>query len=247
MNRLLRTKFVWSCGVTALVVTAVGYCPAQEPKSRAGAVSRKGSVSPGRASGVITKVELVQRPSVSDSKTGGRARQDRQARRHLRLTINTAAVWRDWARDQAMESVSQPARREAAEGANSVATRGQPQSNDTLVVIDIAPETQIETRFRALSDESSKGARTPEEVVKGDKDLAVGQDRPRSRDSRTPARGPRTQAAKPTRFTVDDLRPGLFVEVDFQHRNDLTQDRASSVAVIRAVGGAARPARPTEK
>jgi len=234
MIRLLRSSRVLSWGMTAVVVTAVGVCPAQDRKGSAGAAPRKGSSPAERASGVITKVEKMPPGSASDSRAGGQAGRTRQDRRLLRLTINTAVVWRDWARDQATESVSQPARREAAEGANSVATKGQPASKDTLVLIDLGPETQVETRFRAPTDESSKGAKSPEGASQDDRASA-------------PPRGATTQAAKPTRFTVNDLRPGLFVEVDFRHRNDVPQDRAATVAVIRPVGGPQSPPRPAEK
>src|SRR5262249_50787945 len=76
----------------------------------------------GRASGVIIKAEPLER--------GG-----------VRLTINTAAVWRDWARDQAAADPNQPPRRAAEQGAKSVATKGEPQTKENLVVVELKPES----------------------------------------------------------------------------------------------------------
>src|SRR5689334_14004474 len=69
-----------------------------------------------RASGVIIKAE-------SPSKPGDKATDSTP----IRLTINTAAVWRDWARDQAPKNPKTP-REAAKDGQDSVATRGEPRS-----------------------------------------------------------------------------------------------------------------------
>ena len=65
----------------------------------------------------------------------------------------------------------------------------------------------VETRFRPLDDETSKGTKQPE----GAKSSG--------------------SAAKPVQFKLDDLKSGLFVEVDYKHVT--AQNAASTVTVIR--------------
>jgi hypothetical protein len=148
-----------------------------------------------RASGVILKVE-------------------RAAGRQTRLTINTNAVWRDWSRDQAKVNDTGPAKKDAARGENSVATIGEPADKNSLVVVDVVPDTRVETRFRSPEVESSKGSKEPAKT-----------------DSQ------RSSSAKPVQFRDEDLNPGLFVEVDFSHSN--ARNPASTVLVIRPIGGPA--------
>jgi hypothetical protein len=158
-----------------------------------------------RASGVIVKVEPL-------------GKRDAKGPRSYRLTINTAAVWRDWARDQATRSGAGSTGRAAAEGNKSIATRGEPATKDTMVAVDVGPEALVEGRFRTLDDETSKGGRTPAEARAEEKDPAAR----------------RRFAAKPAAISAAELKPGLFVEVDF-HRAAKSENRASSVAVIRPV------------
>lgn len=184
----LRLRGAMAVGLAAALMAATGR--AEEPKA-------KKTDNKGRAAGVIIKVEPIGR--------GDRARS-------LRLTINTAAVWRDWARDQANQSPSESPKKAAEKGANSVATKGEPADQDTTIVVDLTPETTVETRFRAPEDETGKGAKSPE-AAKGESG--------------------RRDSARPTRFEAKDLKPGLFVEADFRH--ETAQNRASTVCVVRPV------------
>jgi hypothetical protein len=189
-----------------------------------------------RAAGVIVKAESIAKgaKSRSDDVAGAKA----QAATH-RLTVNTAAVWRDWVRDQAGVAAGASPREQARRGANSVATKGEPQSEASLVVIDIGPNTKIETRFRASNDETRKGAKTPAEALEANKDPATekGKGDPTKRE----AEAGRSQI---TRFQADDLQPGLFVEIDFEHKDG--RNVASTATVIRPVGGSdSAPAEPT--
>jgi len=195
------------CGLAAAVV-ALTSAPSRgqekkEPPKGAGA-QLKADPAAERASGVIVKVEPLSR--------GGSA-----ARGGLRLTINTAAVWRDWARDQVTPDANQSPRKAAERGANSVATKGQPETKDTLVVVQLGPDGKVETRFRTLDDETSKGASTPTAA----------------RESSGRAGDARTRAAKPVRFTASDLKPGLFIEADFRRAGGGNQ--TSSITGIRPV------------
>ncbi|MDR3637565.1 MAG: hypothetical protein P4L84_27415 [Isosphaeraceae bacterium] len=162
---------------------------ADEPKLRPAA---KGAQ---RASGVIVTVE-------KDKKQSGKRI----------LTINTAAVWRDWVRDQATQSPRQSARKDAIEGTQSVAAKGEPQDQNLLVKVEVTDDSRIETRFRVLDDETSKGAQSAA--------ASNGRDDPR-------------HAAKPTQFRASDLRSGLFIEVDFRRKDNCNV--ASAVAVIRPI------------
>jgi hypothetical protein len=169
-----------------------------------------------RASGVIVKVERLP-GAANPAAPGGTA----PAGAVYRLTVNTNDVWRDWARDQARFTDRGPAATDAARGVNSVATAGEPVDRNNLVVVDVGPETRVETRFRSPDDETSRGTTMPEATR-----LSGGA-------------GGRVQAAKPVQFRADDLKPGLFVEVDFKQA--APRDRASTVAVIRPIGGPETP------
>ena len=171
-----------------------------------------------RASGVILKVEKVTKGATEGSTIAREAEAGRMKPGTYRLTINTNAVWRDWARDQAMVKDNGPARKDAAKGAESVATKGEPADKNSIVVVDLIPETKVDTRFRASDDESSRGAKTPE--------AAAGEPAGKKNAS---------SAAKPVMFKAEDLKPGLFVEVDFRHVP--VQNPASMVTVIRPIGG----------
>jgi hypothetical protein len=210
------------CGLAVAIVLGAGSFAAirAQERDRPRGSAEKGRASAAeRASGVIVVVEPI---SNDNSKLGS----ERSGSR--RLTINTAAVWRDWARDQATDRPTDSPKKAAEKGANSIATKGEPEDPDTLVTIDIGPSTKVETRFRASSDETSKGARTSAEAREGRQDPAE-KTKPRSRDS-----------GMAPRFAADDLKPGLFIEVDFRRASG--QNVASTLAVIRPVGGPETPA-----
>ncbi len=240
MNLPLGRRTVLSLA-TATLVAASGLGLAQEGKGKAKSSSPKGSASAERASGVIIKAEPVTKGATPGSTITDEAKKGRQVPSSVRLTINTAAVWRDWARDQATEDVSKSAKTDADEGKNSVATLGQPVSPDTTVLVDVGPDTRVETRFRSPTDETSKGASTPDEAREED-DSTSDAARSKSRVGKTKS------AEKGPRFGVADLKPGLFVEVDFRHV--ATQNPASVVTVIRPLGGpdtSAKEAAPASK
>jgi len=228
---------------TATLVAASGLALAQQGqgKGRAKSGSAKASAKAERAAGVIVKVEPVTKGATPGSTITDEAKKGRQVSRTVRLTINTAAVWRDWARDQPPEDASSTPKKDAAEGANSIATKGQPVSPDTTVLVDVGPETRIETRFRSPDDETSKGATTP--------DGATQDDDPAADSSRSKARpGTSKVGGSGPSFRAQDLKPGLFIEADYRHM--AAQTPASVVAVIRPTGGpipTTKDAAPTSK
>jgi hypothetical protein len=242
MNLPLGRRTVLSLA-TAALVAASGLCLAQEGKVKAKSGESKGSPPAERASGVIVKVEPVTKGATPGSTITDEAKKGRQVPSTVRLTINTAAVWRDWARDQATEDVTKSARKDAEKGQNSVATKGQPTTPDTTVMVDVGPDTRVETRFRSPTDETSKGAATPEEAREEDEgtsDAAKSKSRAGKSASKEKEEGPR--------FGVGDLKPGLFVEAEYRHLT--AQNPASVVTVIRPLGGpdtSAKEAAPETK
>jgi len=182
-----------------------------------------------RAPGVIVKAQSVAKGMKSRADSDAAKNEKGQSPTH-RLTINTAAVWRDWVRDQA--SPNNPAdstREQAKRGSNSIATKGEPQSGDTLVVVDVGPSTKLETRFRASTDETSKGSKTPAEALAANEDPAEAKGKGKAKGDE------KADNSKSTRFQADDLQPGLFVEVDYEHQDG--RNLAKVVSVIRPVGG----------
>ena len=186
--------------------------------------SRKGSFNPERASGVILKVQKIEKTARPGSATDDRAKVGAEKDYTHRLTINLDAVWRDWSRDQVSNTDSGPASKDAAKGANSVATKGEPVDANNMVVVDVTTDTRVETRFRSPGDESSLGSKTPEPVKSG--------------SSKSQALD---RTKKPVRFGVSDLKPGLFVEVEYRHVS--AQNPASTVTVIRPISGTDTPVR----
>jgi hypothetical protein len=177
--------------------------------------------------GVIVKAEPV-------TKAGALATDPAESPRFVRLTINTAGVWRDWVRDQVGKEPKSP-RAAAAEGQKSIATAGEPRSAETLTVIVVDPETRIETRYREATDEVSEGARTPEGAAKAEA---------RADPADTSATRGQRSAAKPVRFTANDLKPGLWVEVHYKDAK--SREKATLVRVMRPVGEAqAADAKPS--
>ena len=155
-----------------VVVVSALFSQAQSANDR-GREPRRANPNAERASGVIIKVEPIGKGESSGSKDEGESRKARSHRVSRRLTINTAAVWRDWARDQVINKPTESAKAESAEGANSVATKGEPAAKDSLVVVAIGPQTKVETRFRLVDDETSKGYKTPEEARSANTDPAA--------------------------------------------------------------------------
>ncbi len=154
-----------------------------------------------RIEGVIVKVEPVADQDTKD------------APRHLRLTINTAAVWIDYSRDT---STTKPksSKEAARKGDDSIATKGQPRDEDTLVRLVVAPDTPLKFRHRCEGDSGSLGAATVEEARKlaaseGRPEKSVADDKPDLSDSRSLKPG--------------DLKVGQFVAVHFHHANDRQQ------------------------
>jgi len=183
------------------------------------------------ASGVIVKSEPVTKGDSSAKGSDPASKDAKPAPRSVRLTVNTAAVWRDWVRDQATATPKSPSQA-ASDGNKSVATAGEPVSADTLVVVELTPETKVETRYRSATDELSEGGKTPQDAAKAE----AATDPADTSNAKSP---PSSSPKQPT-FKADDLKPGLFVEVTFGSAQN--KDRATLIRVMRPIGGANIPA-----
>ena len=161
-----------------------------------------------RTSGVIVNAEKISGAADPGSSIAKETKEHPDRRTKIRLTINTDAVWRDWARDQAQAKDTGPTSKDVAKGKNSVATKGEPLEVNSKVVVDIVADTKVETRFRAPDDETSKGEKKPEGAT-------------------------RAEEAKAVKFLANDLQPGLFIEVDFKHVR--AQNLAQTITVIRPI------------
>ena len=189
-RRIVIRQFTLAClAITSVVTLIRGDEPKVKPASK----------DDQRVSGVIVKAEKVANPG--SGTTGGK----------VVLTINMAAVWSDWVRDQVNENPRQSPKKDARDGAESVATKGEPRDRNTLVKVEVASDSRIETRFRRPDDETGKASNA---AGKADAD-----------DSR--------QSAKPPQFHLNDLKTGLFVETDYRRKDD--RNVASRVAVIRPI------------
>ncbi len=234
----------WNGGlIVAASLALAGPAVGQTAATKGSPSTAKGAGAPETAAGVIVKVEPVGKGASPGTVPDRAGKDGTEMPRTVRLTINTAAVWRDWVRDQATLDPKSP-RRAAADGNKSVATDGQPRSEDTLLVVDLAPETRVETRYRSATDEASQGAKTPGGAAKAEAstdpaDTSKAESEPKRKGSSTKP-GADALEEKMARFSVDDLKPGLYVEVDFRHVQ--ATDRASIVRVMRPVGGPQTPA-----
>ena len=204
--------------VLSLLLAAPAFAQTTEAKKKEKTLPPPANARHQLTSGVIVKAEPLTRAGAPTS-------DPEKATRHVRLTINTAAVWRDWVRDQASLEPKSP-RAAAVQGEKSIATTGEPRSADTTVVVEVAPGTLIETRYRSSTDEVSEGARTPEGAAKAEASTdPADTTKPRVDHS----------AAKPSRFTADDLKPGPWIEVHYKDAK--TREKATLVRVMRPIGG----------
>jgi len=167
-----------------------------------------------RVTGVIVRAEPISGDPKSSSNTKNAATESRRPAAQL-LTIQTTIDWNEWARDQVGAKGKATPREEAEKGANSVATKGQPRSKNTDVVVDIGPNTTLASRSRTdLGDVPGESAST-------------------STSTSTRA-NPRYKDSESTQFRVEDLKPGLFVEINFARKDG--RNVASTMTVIHPVG-----------
>jgi hypothetical protein len=163
---------------------------------------------------------------------------DSGARESWKLSINTDVVWRDFVRDQATDP-AKAARtgttKAAIKGRQSVATEGHPQGGQMVVTVNLDPQTEITMRYRSATDAIGEGSATPEGAGKAEtaSDNASGRKGAGATDS---DRESKRQTLKARKLDPKELKPGLWVEVEY--RQDAKQKQvARRVTIMRPVGG----------
>jgi hypothetical protein len=169
-----------------------------------------------RTTGVIIKAESMRKETRTNPGAETTTR-DRDRSTGQRLTINTIIPWQDWVRDQVEGNPKATPREQAEKGANSIATRGQPRSENTDVVVEVGPETKVDSRVRL-------------DVEEGATIDAAARAKKASRGSDAMA------------YRLEDLKPGLFVEVSFARKDG--RNVATTVTVVRPVSGPDAVANP---
>jgi hypothetical protein len=216
--------------VSGSLVAILAPVMAQQDRKDEGKKAREVNKKAQRTEGVILKVEPARPGGDAPAKN-----ERKRARQGVRLTINTAVVWRDWVRDQA-DLKTKP---DAEKGADSVATKGQPAGPNDLVTIVVGPRAHLATRLRSSTDETDKGARTVAGAEK--KEERSDPDQKADTKDRDRDRAPR--------LTHSDLKPGLFVLVEYR-RGPNNVNRAEDVTILKPVGGPETPVgeeKPAEK
>lgn len=168
--------------------------------------------------GVIVRIE----PSPDGGKTPAR------------IALNTAITWQDFVRDQTVNPSQVDGTTRLPQGTNAVATKGQPATPNTLFQLTTTSQTAIEGRYRSATDESSRGGVTPEAA-------AVAESSPEA--SPPPGGSPRPAPNKVARLALQDLKPGLWIEVNaMADPKKPNTGEARRITVLRPVGGPDTPA-----
>jgi hypothetical protein len=178
-----------------------------------------------KTSGVITKLKGAQ--------SG-----DSGARESWKLSINTDVVWTDFVRDQATDP-AKAARtgtdKAAAKGRESVATKGHPQGGQMVVTVNLDEQTEITMRYRSATDSISEGSATPEGAGKVETAIDNASGRKSAGAADSDRRGSKRQTLKARKLDPKELKPGLWVEVEYRQVGK--QNQARRVTVMRPVGG----------
>jgi len=178
-----------------------------------------------RASGVIARIEPAERG-------------DKNTKRAWKVTLNTDVVWRDFVRDQATDpaKAARTGTRKAAEkGKESVATEGHPKDDQLMITALLEPETEITMRYRSSTDAIGEGSPTPEGASRAEAASDNESGRKGSADADRADSKSNRQAPKARTLAAKELKPGLWVEIEF--RRDDKQNKARRVMVMRPVGG----------
>ena len=210
------SRRIGQAALMAILIAVSAWVLADEKSSVA--PQRKNS-NPARTSGVIVKVEPVEQS-------------DQASKRIWRVTVNTDVVWRDFVRDQAVDP-SKAARtgteRAAAKGKKSVAAEGHPRAEAMSATVNLNPKTEITERYRSSTDELSEGAATPENASRVEDAIDTSSDTKTGQAA--DGKNARRQALKARVLEPTELKPGLWIDVEYQG------DQVRRVMVIRPVGG----------
>jgi len=183
-------------------------------------------------SGLIVKVDKYQDKSAKAEKA--------DAERWV-VTVSTDVVWRDFVRDQAVapgKAAKNSIDRAAAKGRKSVAKEGQPLDPDLVATARLDSKTKLEMRYRAATDEVTKGSKTPEGAAKTEEEADTAASNRSSSSSRS--------AAKPRPLTTKDLKPGLWVEIALRPGDPKHAQTVTVLQPVEALKVPAESAKPAK-
>jgi len=199
-----------------------------DDKPAAAAPKQSKAKAPEKIAGLITKVEK--------SKGEGEGKADA---RRLTVTVSTNVVWRDFVRDQAVspeKAAKESTTRAASKGRKSVAGEGQPVDPALIATATLDARTKLAIRYRKATDEATEGAKTPTGAAKAESDADAATDDHEA----TPSK----KAAKPRTIAAEDLKPGLWVEIELQPGDP---KRARTLTVMQPVEDVKVPAEPASR
>ena len=206
-----------SLSQAALIVILIEVSALVLANDQPGSQQRK-AMNTGKTSGVIVKLEPAEQGNPGQERT-------------WRLTVNTDVVWRDFVRDQAMAPVKAArtgTAKAAAKGKKSVANEGHPRDKEMMATVNVDSRTEITMRFRSSTDEISEGSATPEGASQADE--AIDSSSKTKAPPTPPISGPRRQSLKARILEPMELKPGLWIDVEFQSGDK--ENRARRVIVL---------------
>jgi hypothetical protein len=188
-NIVVAVALSWACS-PARADDKPAAAPAKQSKSKSKAAEK--------ISGLILKVEK------SKAAAGKGAASDAQ---HLAVTVGTDVVWRDFVRDQAVapkKAAKESTAKAASKGRKSVAGEGQPVDPELTATAELDGRTKLTIRYREATDEATEGAATPAGAAKAEA------------DADPDARPSKDGASKAPKITAEELKPGLWVEIELR-------------------------------
>ncbi len=197
---MMTTRRWLAIGLLGLATTAY----AQDSKTS------KGKDREQKGEGVVVSVEPIEKVETKND----------DGPKKVRVTINTAAVWRDFVRDQADEK----RKTEAKKGEGSVATKGQPLVESETIVAEVDRDTTLHLRYRSSTDEADNGSRSVEKAAKKDGSPESNEVKTSRRDEKAP------------KIAIKDLKAGLFVSIETE------KGKARKLTVLKPVGEGTTPA-----
>jgi len=223
-----------------LPATAYGRSPVAPSKQLPATTDARSPVAPSnqpraearpaeKISGLILKVEKFQDAA---------ARAGEADAQRLTVTVGTDVVWRDFVRDQAVspEKATQESTAGAAEkGRKSVAAEGQPVDPALVATAEVDARTRLAIRYREATDEATEGAKTPAAAAEAETNADPVADQ---------AEPSRRLNSKPRTITAQDLKPGLWVEIELPPGDT---KHAQSLTVMQPVEDAKVPAEPASR
>ena len=196
-----------STGLAALIGTLFVALTLVLADDKPSTSSNRKNANTGKTSGVIVKVEPVEHG-------------DQAGKRSWRVTVNTDVVWRDFVPRPGCRSVESRQNRDVdsrGQGEEIGGHRGTSRAIEgMLTTVNLDPRPRSRCVYRSSTDEISEGAATPEGASRAEDATDTSS---KTRTAQTPARpGARRQALKARVLEPMELKPGLWIDVEFRAR-----------------------------